>query len=48
MDAGQLVPLEVVIDLIKEPMLQEISKARDKEGCWGFLIDGYPRELQQI
>jgi len=42
MESGQLVPLEVVLDLIKEAMLKEFSK-----GSKGFLIDGYPREIKQ-
>ncbi|KHJ93834.1 putative adenylate kinase [Oesophagostomum dentatum] len=39
MEAGELVPLEVVLDLIKEAMLKEVAR-----GSKGFLIDGYPRE----
>ncbi|CAD6185208.1 unnamed protein product [Caenorhabditis auriculariae] len=42
MEAGQLVPLEVVLDLIKEAMLKGLQK-----GSKGFLIDGYPREVAQ-
>ncbi|KAM3727803.1 Adenylate kinase isoenzyme [Dirofilaria immitis] len=42
MENGQLVPLEVVLDLVKEAMLQAIAK-----GSKGFLIDGYPREVKQ-
>ncbi|GMR43903.1 hypothetical protein PMAYCL1PPCAC_14098, partial [Pristionchus mayeri] len=42
MEAGQLVPLTVVLDLIKEAMLKEVAK-----GSKGFLIDGYPREVAQ-
>ncbi|CAI4228794.1 unnamed protein product [Auanema sp. JU1783] len=42
MEAGQLVPLEVVLDLIKEAMLKAVEK-----GSKGFLIDGYPREVSQ-
>ncbi|EPB73202.1 adenylate kinase [Ancylostoma ceylanicum] len=42
MEAGELVPLEVVLDLIKEAMLKEVGK-----GSKGFLIDGYPREVKQ-
>ncbi|VDO82519.1 unnamed protein product [Haemonchus placei] len=42
MEAGALVPLEVVLDLIKEAMLKEVAK-----GSKGFLIDGYPREVKQ-
>ncbi|KAK0407532.1 hypothetical protein QR680_019247 [Steinernema hermaphroditum] len=42
MEAGELVPLEVVLDLIKEAMLEAIKK-----GSKGFLIDGYPREVKQ-
>lgn len=48
MEAGQLVPLEVVLDLIKEAMIRCIhAKSGDKHGCRGFLIDGYPREVEQ-
>ncbi|KAK6016860.1 adenylate kinase isoenzyme 5 family protein [Ostertagia ostertagi] len=42
MEAGELVPLEVVLDLIKEAMLKDVAKS-----CKGFLIDGYPREIQE-
>lgn len=42
MEAGQLVPLEVVLDLIKEAMVKAVAK-----GSKGFLIDGYPREVKQ-
>ncbi|KAE9413730.1 hypothetical protein Angca_007777 [Angiostrongylus cantonensis] len=42
MEAGELVPLEVVLDLIKEAMLKEVAKKSK-----GFLIDGYPREIKQ-
>jgi adenylate kinase len=42
MEAGALVPLEVVLDLIKEAMLEAVKK-----GTKGFLIDGYPREVAQ-
>ncbi|KAK6010602.1 adenylate kinase isoenzyme 5 family protein [Ostertagia ostertagi] len=42
MEAGELVPLEVVLDLIKEAMLKDVAKS-----CKGFLIDGYPREVKQ-
>uniref|UniRef100_A0A0K0FTY1 adenylate kinase n=1 Tax=Strongyloides venezuelensis TaxID=75913 RepID=A0A0K0FTY1_STRVS len=42
MELGQLVPMEVVLDLIKERILQCIEK-----GSKGFLIDGYPREVIQ-
>jgi len=42
MESGQLVPLEVVLDLIKEAMVKEFAK-----GSHGFLIDGYPREVKQ-
>lgn len=43
MEAGQLVPLTIVLDLIKEAMV----KAVQDKSCNGFLIDGYPREVQQ-
>jgi len=42
MDKGSLVPLEVVLDLIKKAMVEAVQK-----GSKGFLIDGYPREVQQ-
>lgn len=41
MERGELVPLEVVLDLIKEEMLKKLSTSK------GFLIDGYPREREQ-
>lgn len=42
MKRGLLVPDNVVLDLIKEKMLSELSK-----GAKGFLIDGYPRQVEQ-
>jgi adenylate kinase len=42
MAAGELVALEIVLDLVKEAMLKAIEK-----GSKGFLIDGYPREVKQ-
>jgi len=41
MERGELVPLEVVLDLLAEAMLQKVSSSK------GFLIDGYPREKAQ-
>lgn len=41
MEKGELVPLEVVLDLIAEAMLKKVSESK------GFLIDGYPREQAQ-
>jgi len=41
MEKGDLVPLEVVLDLIAEAMLKQVSTSK------GYLIDGYPREQQQ-
>uniref|UniRef100_A0A5S6R341 adenylate kinase n=1 Tax=Trichuris muris TaxID=70415 RepID=A0A5S6R341_TRIMR len=39
---GQLVALEVVLDLIKEAMLKALT-----QGSKGFLIDGFPRDVTQ-
>ncbi|XP_045582967.1 adenylate kinase isoenzyme 1 isoform X6 [Procambarus clarkii] len=41
MEKGDLVPLEVVLDLLAEAMLARVSTSK------GFLIDGYPREQAQ-
>jgi len=41
MEKGDLVPLEVVLDLIAEEMLKKVATSK------GFLIDGYPRETAQ-
>jgi adenylate kinase family enzyme len=41
MDAGQLVPDNVLIDLIKE----NITKPECKRG---FILDGFPRTLRQV
>ena len=38
---GKLVPLEIVLDLIKEAMLRYHGRTK------GFIIDGYPSELFQ-
>lgn len=40
MDAGQLVPDEVVIDIIKERLAQDDCKK-------GFILDGFPRTVPQ-
>ena len=39
-DAGQLVPDEVVIDIVRERLMQEDCKG-------GYLLDGFPRTVQQ-
>jgi len=41
MKNGVLVPRAVVLDLIKTAMLKNLESAK------GFLIDGYPREVEQ-
>lgn len=41
MERGELVPLEVVLDLLKEAILKALPDSK------GFLIDGYPREKEQ-
>lgn len=41
MEKGDLVPLETVLTLLKEAMLKKAATSK------GFLIDGYPRELDQ-
>ena len=41
MQKGLLVPNEFVLDMLKEAIL---AKAADSKG---FLIDGYPREVNQ-
>jgi len=41
MKKGILVPREVVLDLIKQAMLKNVNTAK------GYLIDGYPREIEQ-
>ncbi|XP_041368215.1 adenylate kinase isoenzyme 5-like isoform X2 [Gigantopelta aegis] len=41
MERGDLVPLETVLQLLKEAMQEKAGT------CKGFLIDGYPRELEQ-
>ena len=40
MKRGLLVPNNVVLDMIKEKMLDGV-----KNGAKGFLIDGYPRQV---
>ena len=42
MENGKLVPLEIVLDLITEAMIAHLKGAK------GFLIDGYPRSLEQV
>ncbi|XP_021354678.1 adenylate kinase isoenzyme 5-like isoform X3 [Mizuhopecten yessoensis] len=41
MESGQLVPLDVVLQLLKEKMMAAAATSS------GFLIDGYPREMEQ-
>ena len=41
MEAGQLVPIKIVLDLIHEAMLSKYHTSK------GYLIDGYPREVEQ-
>ena len=41
MEKGELVPQETVLTLLKESMMAAAEKSS------GFLIDGYPREVQQ-
>jgi len=41
MQKGILVPREVVLDLIKQAIVKKLPSAK------GFLIDGYPREVEQ-
>lgn len=41
MKKGGLVPNKVVLDMIKEAMLAKIETSN------GFLIDGYPRKVEQ-
>ena len=43
MKEGKLVPLEKVLDLITEAMNEAVASGY----CNGFLIDGYPREIEQ-
>jgi adenylate kinase len=41
MQKGQLVPDEIVLEMIKDAMLANIKTSK------GFLIDGYPRAVEQ-
>jgi len=41
MERGELVPLEEVLALLKDAMVKKAATSK------GFLIDGYPRELDQ-
>jgi adenylate kinase len=41
MEKGELVPLDTVLELLKNAMIKNLPKSK------GFLIDGYPRELEQ-
>ncbi|KAJ8965818.1 hypothetical protein NQ314_003885 [Rhamnusium bicolor] len=41
MEKGELVPLEVVLDLLKEAIINALPTST------GYLIDGYPREKEQ-
>ena len=41
MQRGELVPNEIVLDMIRDAMLANADKSN------GFLIDGYPRQVDQ-
>lgn len=41
MKKGDLVPLDIVLDLLKESMMKHLPTSK------GYLIDGYPREVKQ-
>lgn len=41
MQKGDLVPKEIVLDMIRDAMVANCEKSN------GFLIDGYPREVEQ-
>lgn len=41
MERGELVPNDIVLDLLKEAMQAKTATSK------GFLIDGYPREKEQ-
>lgn len=41
MEKGELVPLETVLGLLRDAMIKKAKSSK------GFLIDGYPRELDQ-
>ncbi|XP_076270765.1 adenylate kinase 1 isoform X2 [Rhynchophorus ferrugineus] len=41
MERGELVPIDVVLELLKEAILQALPTSK------GYLIDGYPREKEQ-
>ncbi|CAH1264558.1 AK5 [Branchiostoma lanceolatum] len=41
MEQGKLVPMETVLELLKDAMVARADKSN------GFLIDGYPREVKQ-
>ena len=44
MDAGELVPDEVMLGLIREELT---AKGSDPEAARGFILDGFPRTLRQ-
>ncbi|XP_005993331.1 adenylate kinase isoenzyme 1 isoform X4 [Latimeria chalumnae] len=41
MERGELVPLETVLEMLKDAMVAKADSSK------GFLIDGYPREVKQ-
>ncbi|XP_078678274.1 uncharacterized protein LOC144914352 isoform X3 [Branchiostoma floridae x Branchiostoma belcheri] len=41
MEQGKLVPMETVLELLKDAMIARADKSK------GFLVDGYPREIRQ-
>ena len=42
MKRGELVPVQIVLELITEAMIAHLDKSE------GFLIDGYPRNVNQV
>ncbi|XP_026550263.1 adenylate kinase isoenzyme 1-like, partial [Notechis scutatus] len=41
MEKGELVPLDTVLDMLRDAMLAKADQSK------GYLIDGYPREVNQ-
>jgi UMP-CMP kinase len=44
---GKIVPMEVTVQLLENAMTEDINKNKDKSKKAKFLIDGFPRQMDQ-
>lgn len=44
---GKIVPMEVTVELLKNAMRRQLESEKDSQGPTRFLIDGFPRKMDQ-